>query len=115
MDSLLADPAYVTTCMGNIKRMLSMPTVSLVVDGVKADPLNLYSPALQRLNALNPTQGYRMEDEYLFNDQGDKAFVFFSSPFSGNDTKNNARLVEVLDRAIAQTENDHPDVKISAV
>ena len=41
MDSLLAEPDYVATCMGNIKRMLSMPTVSFVVDGVKADPLNL--------------------------------------------------------------------------
>ena len=63
MDSLLADPDHVATSMANIKRMLSMPTASFVVDGVKADPLGLYSPALQRLNALNPTQSYRMEDE----------------------------------------------------
>ena len=63
MDSLLAEPDYVATCMGNIKRILSMPTVSFVVDGMKADPLNLYSPTLQRLNALNATEGYRVEDE----------------------------------------------------
>ena len=115
MDSLLAEPDYVATCMTNIKRMLSMPTVSMVVDGVKADPLNLYSPALQRLNALNPTQGYRMEDEYLFNEQGDKSFVFFSSPFSGSDTKGNAQIVSLLDQVVAQTETEHPNVHISAV
>ena len=115
MDSLLAEPNYVATCMGNIKRLLSMPTVSLVVDGVKADPLNLYSPALQRLNALNPTQDYRMEDEYLFNARGDKGFAFFSSPFSGSDTKGNAQIVKLLDQVIERTESEHPDVKISAV
>ena len=60
MDSLLADPDHVATSMANIKRVLSMPTAGFVVDGIKADPLNLYSPTLQRLNVLNPTQGYRI-------------------------------------------------------
>ena len=115
MDSLLAEPDYVATCMGNIKRILSMPTVSFVVDGVKADPLNLYSPSLQRLNALNPTQGYRLEDEYLFNERGDMGFAFFSSPFSGSNTKGNARIVDVINKVIEQTEATSPDVHISAV
>jgi len=115
MDSLLADPDYISSCVGNIKRILSMPTASFVVDGVKADPLNLYSPALQRLNTLNPTQGYRLEDEYLFNERGDKAYAFFSSPFSGSDTKNNTLIVNILDEVIKQTEKDYPDVHISAV
>ena len=102
MDSLLADPDHVATSMANIKRVLSMPTAGFVVDGIKADPLNLYSPTLQRLNVLNPTQGYRMEDEYLFNERGDKGFAFFSSPFSGSDTQGNAKIVSLLDQVIAQ-------------
>lgn len=115
MDSLLAEPNYVATCMGNIKRILSMPTASFVVEGIQADPLNLYSPALQRLNALNPTQGYRVEDEYLFNKRGDKGFAFFSSPFLGSDTKDNAQIVSLLDQVIALTQSEHPEVRISAV
>ena len=115
MDSLLAEPDYVATCMGNIKRMMSMPTVSFVVDGVKADPLSLYSPSLQRLNALNPTQGYRVEDEYLFNDHGDIGFAFFTSPFSGNDTRGNAQIVKLIDKVIKQTEASFPDIHISSV
>ena len=115
MDSLLADPDHVATSMANIKRVLSMPTAGFVVDGIKADPLNLYSPTLQRLNVLNPTQGYRMEDEYLFNECGDKGFAFFSSPFSGSDTQGNAKIVSLLDQVIAQTEAEHPQVHVSAV
>lgn len=115
MDSLLADPDYVATCMANVKRTLAMPTAGFVVDGMKADPLNLYSPALQRLNALNPTQGYRMEDEYLFNERGDKAFAFFSSPFSGSDTQGNAKIVSLLDQVIEQIESEHHEVRVSAV
>ena len=115
MDSLLADPNHVATSMANIKRVLSMPTAGFVVDGIKADPLNLYSPTLQRLNVLNPTQGYRMEDEYLFNERGDKGFAFFSSPFSGSDTQGNAKIVSLLDQVIAQIEAEHPQVHVSAV
>ena len=115
MDSLLADPDHVATSMANIKRVLSMPTAGFVVDGIKADPLNLYAPTLQRLNVLNPTQGYRMEDEYLFNERGDKGFAFFSSPFSGSDTQGNAKIVSLLDQVIAQTEAEHPQVHVSAV
>ena len=115
MDSLLVEPDYVATCMQNIKRMLAFPTASFVIEGVQADPLNLYSPALQRLTALNATEGYRVEDEYLFNEAGDKAFAFLTSPFSGSDTKNNAILVDLIDNAINLTENNHPNVKISAV
>ena len=115
MDSLLAEPDYVATCMQNIKRMLAFPTASFVIEGVQADPLNLYSPALQRLTALNATKGYRVEDEYLFNEAGDKAFAFLTSPFSGSDTKKNAILVNLIDNVINLTEENHPDVKISAV
>ena len=115
MDSLLADPDHVTNSMANIKRPLSMPTAGFVVEGIKADPLNLYSPALQRLNALNPTQNYRLEDEYLFNESGDKGFAFFSSPFSGSDTQGNAKIVDLIDKVTQLTESEHPEVHISAV
>ena len=87
MDSLLADTSHVVTCLQNIKRMLSFPTASFVVEGIKADPLNLYSPSLQRLTALNATEGFVINDEYLMNESSDKAFAFFSSPFAGSDTK----------------------------
>ena len=115
MDSLLAKPDYVASCMTNLKRMMAMPTAGFVVDGVKTDPLNLYSPALQRLNALNPTQGYRVEDEYLFNERGDMGFAFFSSPFSGSDTKGNAQIVELINKVVEQTEAEHPEVRVTAV
>ena len=115
MDSLLAQPDYVSICMDNIKRTLSLPTVSFVVEGIKTDPLNLYSPALQRLNALNATEGFRMEDEYLFNESGNKGFAFFSSPFSGSDTQGNTRLVALIDKVIAQTEATSPDIQVTAV
>lgn len=115
MDSLLSEPDYVATCMRNIKRMLALPTTSIVIEGIQADPLNLYSPTLQRLTALNATEGYRVEDEYLFNEAGDKAFAFFSSPFSGSDTKNNAILVNLMDNVIEKTMQNHQNVRISAV
>ena len=114
-DSLLAEPDYIAICMSNIKRMLSFPTSSMMVEGVKHDPLNLYSPALQRLNSLNAAEGYQVENECLFNENGDKAFAFLTSPFDGNDTKQNAVLVKMIEEVITLTEAEIPEVSISAV
>ena len=115
MDSLLADPDYVATSMANIKRTLSMPMAGFVVEGIKADPLNLYSPALQRMNALNLTQNYRLEDDYIFNESGNIGFAFFSSPFLGSDTQGNAKIVDIINKVIVLTKSEHPEVQISAV
>lgn len=115
MDSLLAEPDYVSTCLTNVKRMLSFPTSDIMVKGVQNDPLNLYSPALKRLTSLNASNEYQVEDEYLFNNAGDKAFAFFTTPYDGNDTKRNAVLVDLIDQVIEKTQKVNPDVEISAI
>lgn len=114
-DSLLADPDYIATSLSNVKRILSQPIGSLAVESIAADPLNLFSPALQRLQGLSASNSYQILDDYLFDATGTHAFAFLSSPFNSNDTRNNGRLADKLQLAIDSTIVLNPKVMVSAV
>ncbi|MBQ2542852.1 MAG: 1-acyl-sn-glycerol-3-phosphate acyltransferase, partial [Bacteroidales bacterium] len=114
IDSLLSIDGYVDTCMQNVKRMLSFPMSSVAVEAITADPLNLFSPVLQRLSVLDVSGKYQVADGYLFDDEGN-AFAFMSSPYASSDTKANAVLSEAIDSAISATMAQVRDVRVSSV
>lgn len=114
-DSLLAIPGYVDQSLSNVRYMLSQPTGSATADMVAADPLNLFSPALQRLQGLGGLGGYQVVDEYLFDDEGSHAFAFLETTAPSTDTK----AFTELSRQLAQLSDSvmalHPEIRVSAV
>ena len=114
IDSLLSIPGYADTCMGNIKRMMAFPMGSMAVEAIANDPLNLFSPTLQRLSALSSSDRFTVTDGYFF-DQGGRAFVFLSSPYPTNDTRANGELSDLIEEVIAATESQSEGVSLSAV
>ncbi len=99
IDSLLAQPDYVAQCMDNVRQTLSMPLPPMVSDMIVADPLNLFSPAMSRLQALSPSNRYEIVDGYVFDDHGN-GYAFLASPYSGSDTRRNGALADTLYEAI---------------
>ncbi len=114
IDSLLAQPGYVDTCMTHVRRMLSFPMTALATEAVRADPLNLFSPVLQRLQSLSPADFYEVRDGYLFDREG-RAYAFMLSPYASSDTRAgsrlSARLRQVADSVMKQVQG----VRVSAV
>lgn len=99
IDSLLAEPGYVATCIANARKTLSMPLPPMVTDMIVADPLNLFAPALSRLQALSPSSRYDVRDGYVFDAEGN-GFAFLSSPYSGSDTRRNGSLADTIYAAL---------------
>ena len=99
IDSLLSQPDYIARRMADARQTLSMPLPPLATDMIAADPLGLFSPALNRLQALSPSSRYRMVNDYIFDDNGN-GFAFITSPYGGSDTRNNSRLAKAIDAAI---------------
>ena len=115
IDSLLAEPDYIATCMGNVRQTLSMPLLPMVSDMIVADPLNLFSPAMGRLQALNPSSRYEVQDGYIFDDKGN-GFAFLSSPYGSSDTRRNGALADTLYATINSINNAlQGTVTVSAV
>ncbi len=104
IDSLLAQPDYIATCMGNVRQTLSMPLPPMVSDMIVADPLNIFSPAMNRLQALSPSSRYEVQDGYIFDDKGN-GFAFLSSPYGSSDTRRNSALADTLYAAIDSINN----------
>lgn len=113
-DSLLAQPGYADTCMHNVHHMLSFPLSAIATEAITHDPLNLFSPALQRLASLSASDKYTMEDDYLFDSDGN-AYAFLNSPYSSSDTRTNSHLAELLQQALNSTMAQEPAVKATAV
>ena len=103
MDSLLAQPGYVAQCMQNIHGMLSFPMSAMATEAIVNDPLNLYSPVLQRMSRLSASDNYVMEDGYLYSQDGKCAFAFAESPYETSDTRNNAALSKEIDSGLSLT------------
>lgn len=112
IDSLLANPDYIQQSLENVRRTLSMPLPQTVTEMITADPLGLFSPALQRLQALSPSSRFEMVDDYIFDADGN-GYAFLTSPYSANDTRRNGELAKLLEKTMdsCRTEN----INISAV
>ena len=114
IDSLLAQPGYVDTCMSHVRRMLSFPMTALATEAVRADPLNLFSPVLQRLQTLSPADFYEVRDGYLFDREG-RAYAFMLSPYASSDTRAGSRLAAQLQQVADSVEAQVQGVRVSAV
>ena len=112
IDSLLADPTYIARSMASARQTLAMPLPPMATDMIAADPLGLFSPALQRLQALSPSSRYRMVDDYIFDNDGN-GFAFITSSYAASDTRNNSLVAKAIDEAIDNVQS--PKVGITAV
>ncbi len=111
MDSLLALPGYVHRAVQEDRQALYGGS-SIQERYMRADPLHLFSPVLQRLQGLEG--GSRLEDGCLFTEDGETGIIFFDSPYGGSETARNAEMIQLLSRVKAQTSADFPELRITS-
>ena len=114
MDSLLAVPGYVEEKMAENQRSFYSMGSSFTSQYLRSDPLGLFSPVLQRLEALNPATKSRMEDGFLFTGDGRIGVVLFNSPFGSTESGRNAELKALTDTVKARTAAQFPDLRITS-
>ena len=114
MDSLLAVPGYVVEKMAENQRGFYSMGSSFTSQYLRSDPLGLFSPVLQRLEALNPATKSRVEDGFLFTGDGRTGVVLFNSPFGSTESGRNAELKALTDTVKARTAAQFPDLRITS-
>ena len=102
MDSLLASGDYVSTQLQADREMLMLPTGGLMSANVERDPLNLFSPVMGALQQA-PSVPYELYEGYIFLPGMHRAIVTIDSPFGNSETKDNARLLELLQTCAADS------------
>lgn len=106
MDSVLSQPDYVSQQLKSDKQMLMFPAGGLLSDHIQVDPLNLFTPVVQKLQRSDSGLKYEMYDGYIFSPDMKKAIVMMDSPYGASETENNARLTEMLQKCAKNVEED---------
>ncbi|MBP3203675.1 MAG: 1-acyl-sn-glycerol-3-phosphate acyltransferase [Bacteroidales bacterium] len=109
MDSLLT-PESIGQKLAHDK--LALLGSSLQARYLRTDPLGLFSPVLQRLNALRPAS--RMVEGCLFTPDEETGILFFNSPYGGSESGQNAGLVADLSALKAQMHAQFPKVSVTS-
>ena len=115
MDSLLAEPGYVSARLAADKEMLMLPSSGMFAGNFSRDPLSLFSPVLQRLQTSSGSFGFEMVDGCIFTPDMSRAVVKLRSPFGSSETSSNAKLLKLLEEGITRMQADFPDVQADLV
>lgn len=115
MDSLLSDKSYVARQMQQDKEMLMFPTGGLLSENIGRDPLNLFTPIVARLQALQPQTRFETYDGYIFTPDMSRAIVTIASPFGNAETEMNAQLLTLINNSIQSMQQKYPAIKAHVV
>ena len=97
IDRLTADPEYVLRQLENDKQLLMLPTAGMMSLQIQHDPLNLFTPVLERLSAAMNRQ---------------QAMLLIDSPYGPSETEHNAQLVAMLQQGCDSVRSTYPDVDV---
>ena len=110
MDSLMAKPDYISRQLDTDKQMLMFPAGGLLSDNIQRDPLNLFTPVVQKLQRSDNSLKYEMYDGHIFSPDmlySVKGFVMLDSPYGSSETEKNARLIKMLQACADSVANTH--------
>ena len=96
IDSVLASPNYIANQLKQDKQMLMFPAGGILSDNIQRDPLNIFTPIVQKLQRSDTGVKYEMYDGHIFSTDLKRAIVMMDSPYGSSETENNARLEKLL-------------------
>lgn len=115
VDSLLQTSGIIQERLAQDKQLLMFPVAGTVMHTLPVDPLQLFTPCLQRLNSLKLNDAFQVVDGYLFTADGKHGIVTFDSPFGANESFNNGKLSDYLEDRAMMVQQEVPEVEIVAV
>lgn len=112
IDSLLSSPHYISRQIDEDKQMLLFPSSNMVVTNISRDPLNLFSPVVNRLSGAESAIAYETYDGYILSPDSKRAIVILESSFGAHESEHNADLVAMLNNVAEETEAINPNLDI---
>ena len=112
MDSLLSDEGYVARQLAADKQMLMFPVSGLLAQNVQRDPLNLFTPVVERLRQKGTGTAFQDYDGYLVSPDGRRAIAVMRSAFGASETDHNGQLVDMLNQCADSVRLQSPAVDI---
>ena len=115
MDSVIAQPGYVAHQLKQDKQMLMFPAGGILSDNIQRDPLNIFTPVVQKLQRSDTGLHYEMYDGHIFSPDMQKAIVMMDSPYGASETENNARLATMLKTCASEVTSGQKNMDIHII
>ena len=115
MDSLFSQDGYIRRIIDENKRLLSLPIGNILTQSLLSDPLHLSSRITDNLKNNNISDHYQIIDSHLFSKDGSKGIVLLSSVFGISESKQNKKLLVLLDDASDKVMAQCPNISISYI
>ena len=115
MDSLLETTDYIHRQLQQDKQMLLFPSGGLLSDNIQRDPLNLFTPVVQKLQRADTSLKFELYDGHIFSPDMQKAFVIIGSPYGASETENNAKLISLLQTCSKKVMAHHRNLGIHII
>jgi 1-acyl-sn-glycerol-3-phosphate acyltransferase len=112
LDTLLAAP-QVAAQIREDKRLLMLPSGSVMKRHIQSDPLSLFSSLLLKLQGFQAGETSNVHNGYLFSPDGKKGMVILTSPYGVSETAGNGRLLAMIDAVGKDVEQRFPGIKLS--
>lgn len=113
MDSLLASPGFVDEKLADDVQSMMMPATGFFTSIIGNDPLSLFSPVMERLQARQASMPFDVDDGYIFTSDKKYAIVMMTSAYGAMESANNSLLVSYVDSVCQTTMESMPDVDIA--
>ncbi len=106
-------PDSISTRAENNYRALVSPTALVTKDFIKKDPLGISFTGLEKLNQLNVSSDFILENNYVMTRDGKNLLLFIEPRYGGSETKNNEAFTEALNRIRDDLNAKFRDTEIS--
>ncbi len=115
IDSMLNADGFIPGQLAADKQMLMFPTGSLLSDNIQRDPLNLFTPTVQKLQRDDSELKYEMYDGHIFSPDMQRAIVVIDSPYGASETEHNARLTQMLTLCASKATSHYGNVDVHII
>lgn len=112
MEHALAEPDYAGEQLARDMQMVMMPATGIFTTNIGNDPLQLFTPVLERLQTEQRSMPFEIDNGYIFTSDRKYALVMITSPYGAMESAKNAELVSHVDSVARQTMAQMKDVEI---
>lgn len=109
----LSSSDYVHSQLVHDKQMLLLPSGGLLSGNIGKDPLNIFTPIMQKLSPRVSGFDYELYDGYIFTPDLQRALLLVNSPYGSSETEHNQQLVDKLRAASNSVQAQYPGITIS--
>ena len=113
MEQIVTSDELMDNQLASDVQMMMMPATGVFTSSIGNDPLGLFTPVIDRLQARQSSLPMEMDDGYIFTAGKEYAIAMLTSPYGSMESANNGLLVDYVDSAAQHTMQAVPGVEVA--